>query len=69
VVEEKKYKEFLATQKSVTDVSTCNAHNAINKAENRNVHGLAATGIGGIDCTRHDMKRSCAVGDLQKGER
>jgi len=29
--------------------------------------GLAATGIGAVDCTRHDMKHPIAVGDLLKG--
>lgn len=27
------------------------------------------TGIGTVDCARHDMKRPNGVGDLQKGER
>ena len=27
------------------------------------------TGIGTVDCARHDMKRPNAIGDLQKGER
>jgi hypothetical protein len=31
--------------------------------------GLAATGVGTVDCARHDMKRPLAVGDLLKGER
>lgn len=31
--------------------------------------GLAATGVGAVDCARHDVKRPVAVGDLQKGER
>jgi hypothetical protein len=29
----------------------------------------AATGVGTIDCARHDIKRPHSVGDLQKGER
>ncbi|KAG1879205.1 hypothetical protein F4604DRAFT_1923360 [Suillus subluteus] len=30
--------------------------------------GLTATGVGMIDCARHDMKLPNGVGDLQKGE-
>ncbi len=30
---------------------------------------MAATGVATVDCSRHDMKRPCSVGDLQKGER
>ncbi|KAG1775057.1 hypothetical protein EV702DRAFT_1180492 [Suillus placidus] len=32
-------------------------------------HGLAATGLGTIDCTCHNMKLPTTVGDLQKGEK
>ncbi|KAG2073264.1 hypothetical protein BDR04DRAFT_1010887, partial [Suillus decipiens] len=31
--------------------------------------GLAATGAGTVDCSCHNMKCPCSVGDLQKGER
>lgn len=47
--------------------STCSNHNAVN-AE-RSAKGLAATGVGTIDCVHHDVKRPMSVGDLQKGER
>jgi len=30
--------------------------------------GTAASGIGTVECSRHDMKWPTAVGDLQKGE-
>ncbi|KAF8194573.1 hypothetical protein BJ912DRAFT_1030927 [Pholiota molesta] len=30
---------------------------------------VCCVGAGTCDCTRHDMKRPCSVGDLQKGER
>jgi hypothetical protein len=33
------------------------------------MNGLAASGLGAVDCARHDMKRPLAVGDLLKGER
>lgn len=41
----------------------------MNSADTRNTQGLAVTGIGTVDCARHDMKRPNGVGDLQKGER
>ncbi|KAJ7735302.1 hypothetical protein B0H14DRAFT_3097623 [Mycena olivaceomarginata] len=31
--------------------------------------GTASSGIGAVDCARHNMKRPLAVGDLQLGER
>ncbi|KAF8875848.1 hypothetical protein BD779DRAFT_1475909 [Infundibulicybe gibba] len=31
--------------------------------------GTAASGVGTIECSRHDMKRPVSLGDLQKGER
>ncbi|RDB18343.1 hypothetical protein Hypma_000426 [Hypsizygus marmoreus] len=46
--------------------STCSNHKAVD-AE-RSTKGLAATGVGTIDCARHDIKRPSSVGDLQKGE-
>lgn len=38
-------------------------------ADSKMSHGLAATGVGTIDCARHNMKLPNGVGDLQKGER
>jgi hypothetical protein len=49
--------------------STCSSHNAVNNANIASHHGLSATGVGAVDCARHDIKRPCSVGDLQKGER
>ncbi|KAG1852201.1 hypothetical protein F4604DRAFT_1883522 [Suillus subluteus] len=49
--------------------STCASHNAVNMADTKASQGLAATGVGTIDCTRHNMKLPNGVGDLQKGER
>ncbi|KAF9231029.1 hypothetical protein BU15DRAFT_90993 [Melanogaster broomeanus] len=49
--------------------STCVSHNAVNLADTRNCRGLAVTGVGAVDCARHNFKRPGAVGDLQKGER
>ncbi len=47
----------------------CNTHNAIKLANIKGAAGLAATGLATVDCSRHDMKRPCSMGDLQKGER
>ncbi|KAJ7802109.1 hypothetical protein B0H14DRAFT_2385799 [Mycena olivaceomarginata] len=35
----------------------------------REARGTASSGIGAVDCARHNMKRPNAVGDLQLGER
>ncbi|KAJ7722771.1 hypothetical protein B0H14DRAFT_3098400 [Mycena olivaceomarginata] len=48
--------------------STCVAHDAMDEPE-RDAYGTAASGIGTVDCARHNMKRPNGVGDLQKGER
>ncbi|KIL54859.1 hypothetical protein M378DRAFT_91785, partial [Amanita muscaria Koide BX008] len=49
--------------------STCVSHDAVNSADTKDARGLLITGIGTVDCARHDMKRPNSVGDLQKGER
>ena len=38
-------------------------------ADTKKSKGLAATGVGTVDCARHGMKLQNAVGDLQKGEK
>ncbi|KAJ7437880.1 hypothetical protein FB451DRAFT_1060684 [Mycena latifolia] len=48
--------------------SRCVAHDAVDKPD-REACGTASSGIGAIDCARHNMKCPCAVGDLQLGER
>ncbi|TFK74082.1 hypothetical protein BDN72DRAFT_914121 [Pluteus cervinus] len=70
VVNETRYKEFLDEfgEKIEVDTSTCNNHDAIKSANVRGGKGIAASGVGAVDC-RHDMKRPTSVGDLQKGER
>ncbi|KAG6839651.1 hypothetical protein C0991_000506 [Blastosporella zonata] len=69
-VETAPYKEHLANHKTeVEPKSNCSRHDAMNLANSKSCHGLAATGIGTIECSRHDMKRPCSVGDLQVGER
>ncbi|KAG1893939.1 uncharacterized protein F5891DRAFT_1131100 [Suillus fuscotomentosus] len=62
-VDEREYKSYLNDQ-----CSTCVSHNAINMADTKSSHGLAATEVGTMDCAQHDMKRPNGVGDLQKGE-
>ncbi|KAJ7141036.1 hypothetical protein C8R44DRAFT_604776, partial [Mycena epipterygia] len=48
--------------------STCVAHDAVNMPD-KEVRGTASSGVGTVDCARHNMKRPKGVGDLQKGER
>ncbi|KAK7050311.1 CxC2 domain-containing protein [Favolaschia claudopus] len=48
--------------------STCVSHDAVNQPD-RESRGTASSGIGTVDCARHNMKRPNGVGDLQKGER
>ncbi|KAJ7439025.1 hypothetical protein B0H11DRAFT_2254147 [Mycena galericulata] len=48
--------------------STCVAHDAVDKPD-REARGTASSGIGAVDCARHNMKRPNVVGDLQFGER
>ncbi|KAJ7174245.1 hypothetical protein B0H12DRAFT_1246897 [Mycena haematopus] len=50
------------------DRSHCVAHDAVDKPD-REARGTASSGIGAVDCARHNMKRPNAVGDLQLGER
>ncbi|KII82921.1 hypothetical protein PLICRDRAFT_83984, partial [Plicaturopsis crispa FD-325 SS-3] len=49
--------------------NTCVAHDAIQSANGKNSRGLDTTGLGNVVCTRHDMCRKNAMGDLQKGEK
>jgi hypothetical protein len=72
VVEERKYKKYLEEYDSkipTNEKSTCHNHDAIKSASMRGGKGKAATGLVTAECSRHDMKRPTAVGDLQKGER
>ncbi|KAJ7772385.1 hypothetical protein B0H16DRAFT_1305461, partial [Mycena metata] len=50
------------------DRSHCVAHDAVDKPD-REARGTASSGIGAVDCARHNLKRPLAVGDLQLGER
>ncbi|KAG1837469.1 hypothetical protein C8R48DRAFT_751632 [Suillus tomentosus] len=70
-VDETEYKSYIHAHGSTPqEVSnTCSSHNAVNMANTKALQGLAATGVGTIDCARHNMKLPNGVGDLQKGER
>ncbi|KAG6907075.1 hypothetical protein DXG01_010683 [Tephrocybe rancida] len=69
-VKEKLYKEHLERHKDeVEPKSNCSRHDAVNLANSKSSQGHAATGVGTIECTRHDMKRPCLVGDFQVGKR
>ncbi|KAF8444074.1 hypothetical protein L210DRAFT_3611327 [Boletus edulis BED1] len=48
---------------------TCQSHLAVNMADTKSHQGLSATGVGTVDCARHNMKLPGGVGDLQKGEK
>ncbi|KAF7300467.1 hypothetical protein HMN09_00930700 [Mycena chlorophos] len=48
--------------------SRCVAHDAVDKPD-RDARGTASSGIGAVDCARHNMKRPLSVGDTQLGER
>ncbi|OSC96771.1 hypothetical protein PYCCODRAFT_1472340 [Trametes coccinea BRFM310] len=71
MVEESAYKAHLKKFDTHTPESTnhCNNHEALKLATLKGSSGLAATGVVSVDCARHDMKRPCSTGDLQKGER
>ncbi|KAF8888811.1 hypothetical protein BD779DRAFT_1611227 [Infundibulicybe gibba] len=65
------FNEFLNeyNKKIPDDTSTCNNHDAIKSASIRGGKGTAASGVGAVVCSRHDMKLPVSLGDLQKGER
>ncbi|KAG1851306.1 hypothetical protein DFJ58DRAFT_842195 [Suillus subalutaceus] len=69
-VEETKYKEYLSVWAGEKqEHSTCVGHNAVNMANTKSARGLAATGVGTVDCACHEFKLPTRVGDLQKGEK
>lgn len=71
MVEEMKFRDHLRAfgDQFEDENSTCNNHDAIKSATIRGGKGVAASGVGTVECSRHDMKRPISVGDLQKGER
>ncbi|KAG1805425.1 hypothetical protein EV424DRAFT_1544390 [Suillus variegatus] len=69
-VKEEKFKSHLKEHLSKTqEKSSCSNHNAVNMAETKLSQGLAATGVGTVDCMQHNFKRPNGVGDLQKGKK
>ncbi|KAG2143930.1 hypothetical protein BD769DRAFT_1348075 [Suillus cothurnatus] len=69
-MEDEAYKGFLDSNSDhIQEKSTCSSHNAVNMADTKSNRGPAATGLGTVNCARHNMKQPNAVGDLQKGER
>ncbi|KAG2070061.1 hypothetical protein BDR04DRAFT_1128620 [Suillus decipiens] len=66
-VEDVAYKQYLSEHGcEPQEKSTCISHNAVNMANTKTSRRLAATGVGTVDCTRHDMKLPNGVDDLQK---
>ncbi|KAJ7761424.1 hypothetical protein B0H16DRAFT_1312223 [Mycena metata] len=65
-------KEYMVHVKEHWDTeqekSRCVSHDAVNQPD-KEARGTASSGIGTVDCARHNMKRPNGVGDLQKGER
>lgn len=60
---------FLTNVNKRTQKSTCSQHGAVNLANASRGEGNAASGVGKVVCSRHDMKLPSSVGDLQVGER
>ncbi|KAG2138440.1 uncharacterized protein EDB93DRAFT_1242126 [Suillus bovinus] len=69
-VEDTAYTQYLSEHGcELQEKSTCVSHNTVNMADTKSSRGLAAMGVGTMDCARYDMKLPNRVGDLQKGER
>ena len=69
-VSDQPFREYLEPRANEKEPkSSCSRHDAVNLADMRPGLGYAASGVGTVECTRHNMKRPSAVGDLQLGER
>ncbi|CAA7270803.1 unnamed protein product [Cyclocybe aegerita] len=70
MVENTKYEAYLREYGEAIqeEKSNCHNHDAIKSANIHGGRGTAASGLGTVECSRHDMKRPVSVGDLQKGE-
>ncbi|KIK80550.1 hypothetical protein PAXRUDRAFT_15722 [Paxillus rubicundulus Ve08.2h10] len=69
-VEQGAYKAHLSLHSvEAQEKSTCSGHSTVNLADTKTSHGLAATGVGTVDCSHHNMKLPNAVWDVQKGEK
>ncbi|KAJ7257987.1 hypothetical protein C8J57DRAFT_1135578 [Mycena rebaudengoi] len=65
----KEYMEHVnAHWDQVQERSHCVAHDAVDKPD-KDARGTVSSGIGAVDCARHNMRRAQAVGDLQLGEK
>ncbi|KAL1948929.1 hypothetical protein VTO73DRAFT_10735 [Trametes versicolor] len=71
IVEDNAYKAHLKAfdTRATESTSHCNNHDAVKLAQLKGSASLAATGVASVICSRHEMKRPCSTGDLQKGER
>ncbi|KAG1812315.1 hypothetical protein EV424DRAFT_1349351 [Suillus variegatus] len=57
-VKEHGFKSFLNDTGTLPqEKSTCASHSTVNLADTRNTCGLAATGVGTVDCAHHNLKR------------
>ncbi|KAJ7818926.1 hypothetical protein B0H13DRAFT_2132258 [Mycena leptocephala] len=65
---EKYMKHVAANWNQKQERSHCVAHDAVDKPD-REARGTASSGIGTVDCARHNMKRPNSIADLQLGER
>ncbi|EIW81903.1 hypothetical protein CONPUDRAFT_54452, partial [Coniophora puteana RWD-64-598 SS2] len=69
-VKEQPFQDWLASQPDPPHArSSCSNHKAVNMANTKFARGLAVTGVGTVDCARHNMKLPCGVGNLIAGER
>ncbi|EMD36395.1 hypothetical protein CERSUDRAFT_18702, partial [Gelatoporia subvermispora B] len=70
-VDEDRYKAHIKAfdKKIKEEKNTCNNHDAAMLANIKGYESLAASGVVAAQCVRHEMKRPCSVGDLQRGER
>ncbi|KAF9467072.1 hypothetical protein BDZ94DRAFT_1329986 [Collybia nuda] len=69
-VEETEYKQYLSEHQNDMDPkSNCSRHDAVDLSNAKPGQQHAATGVGMIECARHNMKRPRSVGDLQRSER
>ncbi|KAJ7306865.1 hypothetical protein DFH08DRAFT_720597 [Mycena albidolilacea] len=64
-----RYSDFLRTQVSEDEISSCSGFQALFLANKKRVKGLRTTGVGGVTCARHNMWRPNGIGPLQLGER
>jgi hypothetical protein len=69
-VEDTKFKVFLDKCGNIPqERTTCSNYDAMARANSKDTRFLDTTGVGTVECIRHEMKRPNGVVDLQKGER